>query len=182
MGVTGRQGPRSDSSPVPAAAGTAAYQRSHAPWFRHTILGSLCEAHTVSCTYSWLPAVHPAVLPHLQAPLPYFARKEITGSQAPPRKGRGQKPRASVGNRRNRRRNLRRYPQVCGEGTGYHPPSCPEHLFEFITKKRVDRSSTVSVYHRSVMPSTASCSRVFITNRRCSSRSHSSVTASRMKR
>ena len=75
MGVTGRQGPRSDSSPVPAAAGTAAYQRSHAPWFHHTILRSLREAHTVSCTYSWLPAVHPAVLPHLQAPLPHFARK-----------------------------------------------------------------------------------------------------------
>ena len=97
MGVTGRQGPRSDSSPVPAAAGTAAYQRNHAPWFRHTILWSLREAHTVSCAYSWLPAVHPAVLPDLQAPLPYFARKEITGSPAPPRKGRGQKPPCQCG-------------------------------------------------------------------------------------
>ena len=104
MGVTGRQGPRSDSSPVPAAAGAAAYQRSHAPWFHHTILRSLREAHTVSCAYSWLPlhppqgpAVYFAVLPDLQAPLPHFARKEITGSPAPPRKGRGQKPPCQCG-------------------------------------------------------------------------------------
>lgn len=167
MGVTGRQGPRFDSSPVPAAAGTAAYQRNHVPWFRHTILWSLREAHTVSCAYSWrlLPALH-----RQQARRRTGAGLTPSPPHSPrprPARGGAKNPRASVGNRRNRRRNLWRYSQVCGEGIRYHPLSCPEHLFEFITKKRVDRSSTGPVYHRLVMPSI---------------RAHSASTASRIKR
>ena len=98
MGVTGRQGPRFDSSPVPAAAGTAAYQRSHTPWFHHTILRSLREAHTVSCAYSW--RLH---VPHHPSPGRGGKRQAGAGGAvtpfppAPPRKGRGQKPPCQCG-------------------------------------------------------------------------------------